>query len=152
MLTGDTVTFTANPGVFGPVNVVVGAGDDLVANNFRFDMNAGAAQDHFTWISTPVSGDLSGSQSITIGDLDFSDASTLVDFIIDSTLLSGVSVAIGVDSVTISYTSTGPVGPGVVLDGRFVTTAAVPAPATLPLLLTAIAALGVTRRSKARSA
>jgi hypothetical protein len=150
VVTGDTVTFTANPGVFGPVAALVGAGTDLTAGVFQFDFDAGAG-DTFSWISSPAAGDLAGSTSITISDLDFTDGSSLVGFVLDSTLLSGVSISTTADSLTISYTSGGFVGPGTLISGRYVTRAEVPVPATLPLVLAGLGLLGfsVRRRSQA---
>lgn len=151
VLTGDTVTFTANPGVFGPVAALVGAGTDLTAGAFRFDFNAGAG-DAFSWISSPGAGGLAGSTSITISDMDFTDGSSLVGFQVDSTLLSGVSISTTADSLTISYTSVGLIGPGTVISGRYVTTAVVPIPATLPLVLAGLGLLGLSVRRRIQAA
>ena len=151
VLTGDTVTFTANPGVFGPVAALVGAGTDLTAAAFQFDFDA-VAGDAFTWISAPGAGGLAGSTSITISDLDFTDGSSLVGFLLDSTLLSGVSISTTADSLTISYTSVGTIGPGLVVSGRYVTTAVVPEPATLPLMLAGLGLLGLSARKRNQAA
>lgn len=150
VVTGDTVTLAANPGVFGPAASLVGAGTDLTVGNFSFDFDGGAG-DAFTWDSVPNAGALFGSTSITISDLDFTDGSSLVGFVLDSTLLAGVSIATTADSLTISYTSTGSVGPGRILSGRYQTSTGVPEPATMPLILAGLGLLIFLSRSRRRA-
>ncbi|SMY09073.1 VPLPA-CTERM sorting domain-containing protein [Flavimaricola marinus] len=146
-LTGDTIDFTADVGVFAATDVLVGAGVDTTAGAFSFDFDAGVGGDEFIW-SASDSGSLAGSIGISLTDLDFDDGSLLIDFSLDETLLTDLAWTITDDSVVFTYSSTGFIGPGTVLSGSFVT-AAVPLPAGLPLLLTALGGIALLRRKRA---
>jgi hypothetical protein len=152
VLTGDTILFQVNPGVVSATPATVGAGDDLVFANFRFNLDAGGAGDQFSWSSTPNAGALLNSTSIQISDLDFNDGSTLIGFDLFSTLLSGLVITTTSDSITFAYTTQEMVGPGLVLSGRFLTSATVPLPGTAPLLLVGIALLAAQSSRRKRGA
>ncbi|MBL8448037.1 MAG: PEP-CTERM sorting domain-containing protein [Zoogloeaceae bacterium] len=143
-LTGDTITFDGGP-------VVVGAGIDRAFGVFAFDFDAGPDGDIFQWTSS-ASGFLGGTPFVpNIFDLDFNDGSTLVGFDLTSTLLSNLSFVVTPDSITFSHTSTGFVGPGVVISGRFITTStAVPEPTALTLVALGLAGFALNRRSAIR--
>jgi hypothetical protein len=145
-VTGDTVTLAYGPSVFGPVSIVVGAGNDFTVGNFNYDFNGGAGGDTFTWTANPA-GALTGATSFTIGSLDFTDGSILTGFQLGSTLLTGVSIAFTAHSMTDNFVTATGVGPGTVFTGQFLTSV-VPAPATLTLALTALGLLGLGSRTR----
>ncbi|GGC66544.1 hypothetical protein GCM10011396_12050 [Undibacterium terreum] len=146
VLTGDTVTITFNPNVYTQ-SFTVGAGDDLVLQNFHYDLNGGVNGDRFTFTSTPQSGTFAGSSSFTLSGLDFTDGSLLTGFNLISDSLSNFSFTTTAHSITFNYSnSSAPIG--TVIDGIFLTSNAVPLPGTLPLLLLGLGALGFGLRSR----
>jgi len=144
IITGDSVIFQADPGVFGPVAVTVGAGTDLITENFTFDFNAGIGNDVFNWSSSP-GGSLAGSTSVTLSDMDFVGGALLTGFSLISTVLSDLTWSTTSDSITFFYTSTGIVGPGRILVGQY----KVPEPGTLAILALGLLGLGALRRQHA---
>ena len=153
VLTGDSVVFQADPGVIAPASATVGAGDEFVFLNFRFDLDAGPGADGFSWVSEPGAGGLAGSTSIVLSDLDFTDGSSLVGFELFTTVLSGLVITTTPDSISFAYTSSGLVGPGPILTGQFLTESAVPTPGTAALMLSALALVPLcsSRKRKAKT-
>jgi hypothetical protein len=148
-LTGDEVTITTTPSVF-TMPLTVGAGTDLSVGSgsgtFLFDLNRGPDGNRFT-LTSVGSSTFSGSNSFTFSDLDFTDGSLLTGFNLLATSLSGFSFSTTADSITFSY-SNAFAADGVVIDGTFVTSAAVPLPGTLPLVLLGLGALGIGGRAR----
>ncbi len=150
LITGDSVIFQINPGVFGPVTATIGAGTDLTIRNYKYDFNAGSSGDVFSWISSPLRGDLAGSTSVMLSDMDFVGGSTLTGFTLFSTVLSDLSWSTTADSISFSYTSTGFVGPGTILKGQYAFVKTVPEPGILAMFALGLLGLGAFSRKKAR--
>lgn len=153
VLTGDTATITFNPGIF-TANFGIGAGIDFTANNFMMDLDAGVNGNEYIFTSLPQAGSFAGSTSFTLSGLDFTDSSVLTGFSLISTSLTNFSFSTTANSITFFYTDTAG-GPGVVIDGLFVTAprqGAVPLPGTLPLALLGLGALGLGLRARRRGA
>ncbi len=140
VLTGDSIIFDGS-------SVNVGAGIDDSFGVFSFDFDSGTESDLFVWTSSS-SGFLGGTPFVPdMLDIDFDDGSTLVDFSLVSTLLSDLSYSITADSITFSHTSTGFIGPGIVLSGRFITTSSVvPEPSIIALFSLGLVGIGIARR------
>lgn len=153
VLTGDSVLLQADPGVVPPTAAIVGAGDDFVFLNFRFDLNGGPDENLFSWISTPDAGDLAGSTSIVLSDLDFAGGASLIGFEPFETLLSDLVITTTADSISFAYTSSGLVGPGTILRGLFLTESTVPVPGTALLMLSGLALVPLysSRKRKAQT-
>lgn len=147
-LNGDSLSITFQPGnnVLG-ANVTVGPGVDLTLGGFTFDLNAGADGDEFIFMDG--GGFFSGSTSLVLSDLDFSDGSSLVNFSLLSTSLTSLSFVVGPDSLTFTYDNPG-FGPnnGPAISGRFLTSAAVPEPTTPLLILLGGLATAMTWRRR----
>lgn len=138
VLTGDTIVFDSS-------SVAVGPGIDDAIGAFSFDFDAGIDGDEFEWVSS--SSAFLGGFTPDMFDLDFNDGSTLVDFVVISTLLTDLTTTIGSDSILFSFSSTGFIGPGTVLSGRFVTSSsAVSVPATLSIVLVGLFGVWVGRK------
>ena len=152
VINGDAFTLTFNPIAFTRTGTA-GAGDDIVQFLFLFDVNGGAGNDVFTWISQGA-GALAGSTSITVSDLDFTGGQVLSGFnIIGSPGLTGVTVSTTDHSFTFAFTnnSSGSVGPGPIFSGSYVLrdSSAVPEPGSLALIGLGLAGLGFVRRKRA---
>lgn len=149
VLTGDTVALTTSPPVFS-TQFMVQAGDDLTvpsgAGTFVFNLDGGTNGNRFTLISNGAS-TFSGASSFTLGDLDFSDDAILTGFNLAATSLSNFSFTTTIDSITFSFSDTF-AADGVVIDGTFATSSAVPLPGTLPLLLLGFGVFGVSKRTR----
>ncbi len=144
LITGDSVIFQANPAVFGPQSAIVGTGTDLTVSNFLYDFNGGSGDDIFSWISSPLAGNLAGSTSITLSDMNFVGGASLTGFTLFSSVLSDLAWSTTADSITFSYSSSGFVGLGLVLSGQY----SVPEPDTLAILALGLLGLGAFGRKK----
>lgn len=149
-LSGDDVTITFNPGPVYTSTFTAVSGTDASAFGFDVDVDAGTAGDEFSWVSVG-SGDLTGVTSFTLSDLDFDDGYDIIGFEVYSTILTGLSFSFTADSMTVSWDPIGAFEPSTVLTGQYLTApAAVPLPASAPLILMGLGALGlVGRRRKA---
>ncbi len=148
-LTGDEVSIEFNPGGTYSSTFTVGAGIDDEVNNFQLNVDAGTHGKQFHWTAINAGGSLAGATSFTFSDLDFTDGSTLIDFEIKTTLLDDVVASVTNGVLTVSWSTTGIVGPGPVLHGKYITSV-VPLPASAPLILAGLGVLGfVGRRRKA---
>jgi len=155
-LTGDTVTLTLDQSPLVP-NLVpfgtfeAGSGIDLTLGVFEFDVDAGAGGDGFVWTSGANGFVSAGSAvSLTLSGLDFSGGEVLTGFDLGVSTLTDLSVSTTASSVTFSWTNDSRVGPDTVLSGTYETSAVIPIPASLPLLLGGLAGLGlVARRGRA---
>ncbi len=149
LITGSSVIFQANPSVFGPVTATIGAGADVTSEYFLFDFNAGSGGDVFSWISSPGAGNLAGSTSVALSDMSFVGGDTLTGFTLFSTVLSDLTWSTTTDSITFSYTSTGLVGSGSILQGQYaVLEHAVSEPGMLVMFALGLLGLAVFSRKK----
>ena len=82
--------------------------------------------------------------TIALGDLDFSNDEVLVGFSDLFSSFQNTTFSFTQNSLTFNMTD-GPIGPGVILSGTF-DTAAIPLPATAPLLAFALAGVFALRR------
>jgi len=148
LISGDTVQYSLDTNVLsGSAILVEGVDEDI--SNFHFDFDSQVTNDVFLWTSTPVDGFLAGSTGLTISSLDFLSGDFLVDFDLFSTLLTGFSYSIlSNDSISFSWSNTGQVGPGTIIEGRFLTQSQVPGPASLALLGLGLAGIGFSRKKK----
>lgn len=149
-LTGDDVTMTFDPGAVYTSTFTAVSGVDESAFGFSVDVDSGTAADEFSWTIFGI-GNLTGVTSFTLSDLDFDDGYDLVGFELYQTALDGVSFSFTADSMTVSWDPIGQFEAGVVLEGQYLTAPpAVPLPASAPLILLGLGALGVVgRRRKA---
>jgi hypothetical protein len=101
VITGSSVSLTFNPGniVF---NGTVGTGDDIVINNFRFDIDDGSDNDIFNWDSLPEAGTVAGKNSITLSGLQFDGGEELAGFNVLGTILAGLTTSFTSNSLTIN--------------------------------------------------
>lgn len=147
-LLGDEVSIIADPGGIYSTTFTVDRGRDLAVGNFRANVSAGANGDQFHWSAVNSGGRLGGATSFTFSDLDFTDGSTLVGFKIKTTLLDDVVATVSNGVLTVSWSTKGIVGPGPVLHGKYITSV-VPLPASAPLILIGLGALGLIGRRRA---
>lgn len=147
-LTGDQVAIT-----FQPENLVilafVGTGVDKTFGLFEFDFNAGAAGDEFVFNDN--NGSFGSNTSIVLSGLDFPGSSILTGFELLSTRLENLAFTFTDTSLTFTFVDIAanvPDGPAI--RGRFLTepVAAVPLPASLPLMLAGLGAVAILRRRK----
>lgn len=147
-LTGDEVTIEFNPGSIYTSTFTVGSGVDDSINNFQLNADAGVHGSQFHWTGINAGGSLAGATSFTFSDLDFTDGSTLIGFKIKTTLLDDVVASVTNGVLTVSWSTTGIVGPGPILHGQYITTSVVPLPASAPLILAGLGVLGFVGRRR----
>jgi hypothetical protein len=144
-LDGDqaSITFVPESLVLGPFTV--GAGVDFTLGVFTFDLNAGSAGDGFDFLDN--GGFFGQNTSIVLSSLNFSGGELLNGFELLSTSLQNLTWTFTDDSLTFLFSDPG-WGPanGPAISGRFLTAAAVPVPASLPLLLAGLGGLALLRR------
>lgn len=149
-LTGDLVAVNYNDSGLTNSNRtgIVGVGTDVIIGGGLYDFNAGAAGNQFAFrVNDRYCGvaHCSGPLKLSLLNLNFSGGEQLVGFTLLSTALKGLSFTFTSTSL-IFFATEGRIRRGTVISGIFLTApppvqnipAAVPIPAALPLLGSAL--------------
>jgi hypothetical protein len=156
-LTGDDV-YMQIPG-FGNGMVTVGAGHDVMLGGTNFDLDAGPSGNMLHWNNREYESNF-GVTSVVFGNMDFTDGSDLIGFLVSETQLTNLKVAVTASTLIFTFDANGVLEKGKkVIAGTYLTSGGivsqqppspVPLPASAPLLLAAAGGLALLRRRKSR--